>query len=232
MHPEFTKTMLYVVALTTFSGLVSVSNAATITYSNRAVFEATLAGAITDDYENAGYALLQSNAQMGAVVGQTQYVTTGHTDNNIVFSLGNGHFYCAGCDGSYRLDFTSTSVSTGGGVYGVGFDYANGGAPLYHAFITFGDNSSLDVALNEVFFPSFDFFGITSDRLIKTVAIGLANGDPTQQGEMVQDNLTIGSRISNAVPEPAALTLLGLGLLAIGATRRRNYMGSMPKNIP
>jgi hypothetical protein len=55
---------------------------------------------------------------MTAVLGATTYQTSGHLDNNIVF--GTSTTYCGGCNGSFILDFTSTSIGSGNGVFGLG----------------------------------------------------------------------------------------------------------------
>ena len=82
-----------------------------------------------------------------------------------------------------------------------------------------GDGSTADFALQQVsFVPAGQttFFGITSDLLISTMHLGLANGVVTQAGSFGHDNLTIA-----AVPEPGTLALLAAGLLGLGFARRR-----------
>ena len=159
---------------------------------------------------------------MSAVVGETQYTTTGHPNNNIVFDVLGNQLYCAGCNGSFRLDFSSTSVSGAGGVFGVGFYYFNSQFLPYHAFVTFVDNTTVDFALNQTTFgPNLDFFGITADELIKTIHLGLAAGGATQGGNFEQDNLTLIGNIRQTVPEPTTLALMGLGLAGVGAMRRK-----------
>ena len=114
-----------ILAATALLGAVGASlpaGAATTVYSDQATFAAQLASSITDNYENPGYAFFQSDAQMTAVLGETSYTATGFANVDIVNPIGSNHFYCAGCNGSFKLGFADTSVSAGGGVYGVGFD--------------------------------------------------------------------------------------------------------------
>src|SRR5262245_41262332 len=101
-------------------------------WATRAAFVADLdpTKTVTDDYSNAGYVFQQSDAAMTAVLNQTAYTATGFANNNIVV----GGRYCAGCNGSFRLTFTGTTVGTAQGVYGVGLDVVtNAGNPGYFA---------------------------------------------------------------------------------------------------
>lgn len=201
--------------------LAGSTQAATITYDNRAPFEATLGSMVKDDYEKPGYSFVQSDAAMNAVLGETQYKSTGFSNIDVVFESTTGnHNYCAGCNGSYLMDFTATSVTTGSGVFGVGFDYFNFPEVPYHAFVTFGDGSAADISLTATTdYPALHFFGITSDLMIKTMHLGLAGGGTTMAGSMGQDNLTIGN--AAAVPEPSVLALFSTSLVGICWNRRR-----------
>lgn len=205
---------------------------AAVVYGSRAAFEATLTSSFTDDYEAAGYQTgdvrnlsglaVHSDGGMSSIVGQTRYQTTGFPDNNIVSLavIGNGldrNYYCAGCNGSFVLDFTATTFGGASGVRGVGFDYYNVG---FVAFVTYGDDSTenVDIASAGVSAPAF--FGITSPLSIKSIAIGLRDGAATQSGSFGIDNLTIGAAGPVAVPEPASWALVGVALAALASRRR------------
>ena len=196
----------------------------TTQYTDRTSFESALGTIVLDDFEAEGYLhgdILDftyldqhSNAHMSGILGETEYFTTGFNSWNFIFGPEGGNkAYCAGCNGSFRLIFTSTSVGTASGVYGAGFDVlSNSPALPYHAFITFGDNTTLDVAL-----PSgASFFGITSKLDIQSIHLGLAGGGFTTSGSFLMDNLTIGN-----IPAPGVLVLLGLAGFASRRRRRR-----------
>src|SRR5262245_20502578 len=101
---------------------------ATTVFNNRAAFEVTLADLVLDDYEKPAYddggpflSTTHSNAAMSAVLSETTYTSTTFNEYNLIveFPAGN-HYYCSGCNGSFRLDFTDTSVGTTSGVFGAG----------------------------------------------------------------------------------------------------------------
>jgi hypothetical protein len=182
-------------------------------YSSRLIFLASLGTTVTDDYENPAYTTHMSDATMNAVLNETVYQTTGFANNDQVFPFGSGnHIYCAGCNGSFLLTFTSTTVGNASGVFGVGLDVVdiNNG---YTAFVTFGDNSTANFALP----PVGSFWGITDPVSIKSIAFGLPNGGTTTDISFAMDNLTIGS----GVPEPTAFSLMGAGLALLVAKRLR-----------
>lgn len=200
---------------------------------DRQSFEAQLISIIVDDYSSPGYFHGNltdlpifdrfSDAAMSAVLGETVYQTTGWVDSDMVSNpdASANRAYCAGCNGSFLLDFTQTSVGSSQGVFGVGFDMIRNyllpsdvsplppGTLGYHAFVTFGDGSAADFVL-----PLADqytvqsFWGITSPDLVRTIHIGLANGGVTQTSAFIMDNLTIGAQ----APEPTTVVLVGGGL--------------------
>jgi hypothetical protein len=176
-------------------------------FSSREVFEAELEGKVVDDYSNPGYDVnvhpefdirLHTNAAMTAVVGETRYTSTFFSDLNLIvrsFDLTGqplGFGYCAGCNGSFRLDFTGTSVGDAGGVFGVGFDVTavgqrvSGFADRPAAFVTFGDGTTASLPLDR------GFWAITAGARIRTIHVGGTDGAATNQMLIVIDNLTIG----------------------------------------
>lgn len=159
-------------------------------FTDRPSFLAALSGSVTDDYSNPGYKFIQTDAAMTAVLDETQYQSTGFPNRNIV-ELGT---YCAGCNGSFNLSFDQTSVSSPKGVYGVAFDYSNSVASPFVAYVLFGDGSSQNFPLGSI--PGSEpglFWGLTSNSLISSIALGLPNGQSTTTGYFEIDNLTVGA---------------------------------------
>ena len=202
-------------------------------FSDRMGFHNELGTFIVDDYSNPGYLAgdridtptsdLHSDASMSAVIGETQYTTTGISNHNKITNQTTGEFvYCAGCNNSYLLDFTSTSVGDSSGVFGVGLDIFDGQNVFgTYAFVTFGNGSTENFLLPDV----NAFWGITSDLSIASIHFGLEDGGTNTSNSvqrMAMDNLTIGSK-ATSTPEPSAL--LGLGTLALagGTLLRRRW---------
>ena len=205
------------------SALTSVENAATVVFTDRAAFQSNLSRSFTDTYEsNLGYRpgfSITDNATFSAIVGQTRYQTTGFQNLNILFGpFGNDQStnYCAGCNGSFTLFFDATTFGTANGVGGVGLDVTTNLS--YDAFVTFGDNSTQVFTLAR---NVQSFFGLTSDRLIKSIAFGPGGNGISTSGSTAIDNLTIG--VAGGVPEPAtwAMMIIGFGLAGASARRHR-----------
>ena len=163
------------------------ASAATPTYyNNQATFQGGLTQSVTDDYSNPGYVFLQNNAAMSAVVGESDYESTGHNNLNIV----SGGYYCAGCNGSFRLTFTTTSVGTAQGVDAIGFTIPihDQGTP-YFAYITFADGDHANIQLP----TAGNFWGVSAPQQITNIHFGLTMGGTTTGGSFGIDNLKVGS---------------------------------------
>ncbi len=207
-------------------GGASAAGAATVTYSSAAELTAALGASVLDDYEHTNYRLQQTDAQMSAVLGETAYTATATPNYHLVAALSKlDHYYCPGCNGTFRLDFTSTSVSTETGVFGVGFDLL-----VSHglsAFVSFGDGSTADFALPVVSgIGPRGYFGLSSDLGIRTIHVAV-HDQPTINDVFVGiDNLRIGA--AAAVPEPAAWALMisGFGLAGLSLRLRRSRDGA------
>jgi hypothetical protein len=217
------KKLLYLV----FLSVIAIQAQAAMVFSDRTLFESQLSTSITDGYDSPLYSDgTKTDAAMSAFLGETQYQTTGFTNLNFLSSSGGSRHYCAGCNGSYLLDFTSTSVGNAAGVFGVGLDVF-GGQDVFGttAFVTFGDSSTANFAIPDISSGNL-FWGLTDSLLISSIHFGLLDGasntsDSIQR--MAMDNLTIGSMNPvSAVPVPAAVWLFGTALIGfVGMSRRR-----------
>lgn len=223
--------------LSSFATTIATSALQSETFYDRSAFSAATGPSITDSYDAPDYVQGDlpnfdpdqrafSDAGMSAVLGETRYRATGGSDFavSVVSDFFGEQFYCAGCNGSFALDFRHTSIGSGLGVYGVGFEYFNKGPNFFTAFVTYGDDGTVNIPIA----PFSDnqpskFFGLISDRLIASIALGLPDGAPTLLGNFAIDNLTIAARSSQTapIPLPAAGWLLVAGIGALAATRHR-----------
>jgi len=177
-------------------------------YSSSATFFNAIGPRVTDDYQNPAYQQPENlngtftDAGMSAIFGETKYQTTGFANHNFVeYQSGDG-FYCGGCNGSFRLDFTETSVGNQNGIYGVGFHIVNNQLLLpYVAYVTYADNTVENFALPVIYFqaptPLTTFWGITSNKRIKSIRLGGSGGASVRAGGFAIDNLTIGGYTTN-----------------------------------
>ena len=235
---------LFVSALTLVS-LAFASTANAVIFNDRSAFEATLGTFITDDYSDPGYFQgdrfdlvdfdVHTDGHMSDVLGETRYTTTGPNRNdNAILGQRNDPYYCSGCLNSYHLDFTSTSIGTANGVFGVGLDVLIEEEEVFGttAFVTYGDGTTENFAIpGEPTFTTDQFWGITDSRLISSIAFGLPDGVTTGSLPlrfrnpylyMAHDNLTIGMPAQvQVLPEPSAVLLFGLGLAGLGFAKRR-----------
>ena len=211
-------------------------SAAPSIYTDRAKFESNFEVTIVDDYESPRYVdggafpvEILSDAEMNGVLNETRYTATGFPNTNFIVEWNSNtgdHLYCAGCTGSFLLDFTQTSISYGGGVDGFGVDFVDYGYDFshleiedfsYYAYVTFGDGTAANykLATTPEGYQNQKFFGIVSVLQIASVHFGWIDGEPWQGGQFAIDNLTIGR-----VPEPTAMSLSFAGLLVAASLTR------------
>lgn len=192
------------------------ARAATPTYyGDLATFTSEIPESITDDYGHPGYVFQQNDMVMSAVLGETDYRTTGHLNQNLV----SGAQYCAGCNGSFELTFTSTSLGTPAGINAVGFDITSHDLTMqYFAFITFADGTTAESALPD----EPNFWGVSAPERIVSIHVGLAGGASTQGGYFQMDNLIIGEGTPEACPGAS----LAVGELTPGSGVTVNRTGT------
>lgn len=187
--------VLITVLLMTLAGALVVgvpgqSKAATPTfYADQLVFQSDIVNTVTDDYSNPNYVFNQSNAVMSAVLGETDYMSTGHNNLNLVVGMPGSPRYCSGCNGSFELSFTTTSVGNAVGVNGVGlFVQAHDVGMPYFAFITFGDGTTANIQMP----PANSFWGVAAPERIERIHFGLSMGVSTTNGYFEMDDLIVG----------------------------------------
>lgn len=213
---------------------------ATVTYTYKPTFLSVVGTTITDTYDAPGYQSgvptlsgghILTDAAMSAVLGETTYKSTYLSNYNDVYhvssSIPSNNVYCAGCNGSFQLGFSSTSISRANGVYGVGFNFINQSinqGPGYTAYVTFGDGSAQNYLLPDATQNGAGglggFFGIKSDLQITSIAFGGTDGATTGLGSFSIDNLTIGAA-PTTIPLPASLPLFASGLCGLVLLHRR-----------
>lgn len=205
--------------------LLSLPAQSAMLYTDRMLFESMLDVKVTDGYDLTNYSEeFYTDVNMSAVLGETVYLATGVPFTNRVTGTGPGRHYCSGCNGSFLLDFTSTSTfGPSDGVYGVGLDvFGDEMVAGITAFVTFGDGSTMNYAIPDAAQGQFPFWGITDDALIASIHFGGRDGATSAVLRMALDNLTIGSMGDMpAVPIPAAIWLFASALVGLAGLRRR-----------
>ncbi len=169
-------------------------------YADQMSFLTDITTTVTDTYDDPGYQDSQNDAQMSSVVGETDYMSTGFTNLNLVVGIGQDPRYCSGCNGSFQLSFQTTSVGNATGVEGVGFmvDAHNVGTPFF-AFITFGDGTTDNVVLPG---PG-NFWAVSATERIVSIHVGLSGGVSTQNGYFEMDDLVVGDGLTSNCCAPA-----------------------------
>jgi len=231
----------------------SAVQAATL-YYNITNFESQLDRQIVDDYERDGYLAgdtfdgthldIHTDTSMSNILSETKYETTRFKHHNLIVSRGAGHRYCAGCNGSFGLDFTQTSIGNTLGIFGASFEVF--ASPDYLARVTFGDGSQESFSFAST---TSNFWGITSEKRIQRIFFSTNDALPQSNHSFVEiDNLTIGSAaIARPVGDSATLqtegdgsadltvrdriTLAGMGTVpTLESDTENNLEGSVPSD--
>lgn len=216
--------------LTTFAllaGPVAV-DAATI-YADRDSFVAAVGLSITDNFSEygatSGTPKVLTDAQMSAVLGQTRFQALTFPNENLVgynFSHATSYEYCAGCNGGFRMYYNATSVSTGGGVYGVGFNVDLNRSPVNEIgvgppgtpgtlVVAFTDGTSLDVTIpaDIGFYAAGPYYvGITDPRGIASIT---ANETGVDNRSWIISDLTIAASTGQLQPTVSPIITGTLG---------------------
>ena len=195
------------VAVSLFALSQGPAHAILTTYTDLTLWESAVASYTTEDFNSAALQNLPVNAiPAGSYVGPLTQIT----------SFGSP----AVISGGQMLDTldvqggVDTRFDFNPGVFGVSADWnlAIGGIGSEIRVNTTAGSEVLALAPN----PLFGFWGFTTDAAI--LSIELVEANPLVGIETyLLDNL----RMARALPEPAILALMGLGLIGIGFSRRK-----------
>jgi PEP-CTERM motif len=195
---------------------VTSARADTVVFTNRAAFTAASTGLITINFEGIAPTNSVANFSSGLTL---QGVTFTGNDSGMISVVDSGFFapLFQFNSGAVLSGFAFIQATLPTGITAIGVDLMT----------TNPDGRSFDIVLStgEVFTvstpfrPERGFFGITSDIPISSIRFTTAPG--TVRGIPLADNFAFGQAQTSAVPEPGTLTLLGAGIAAITALRRR-----------
>lgn len=193
-------------ALLITAGVAAGASAATVSYTDRAAFEAALSGVAIDNLNGVTYGPFSGNqARPGYTISTPQMwgcASVGDCGDNSARGInytGNGTAYIWNYTGADTFTFDAA-------VNGFGFNFAapsccsSGSSPIINGFAASAD---------------WGFFGVISDVAMTSFTV-----DQTSDF-LVMDDITFGLATPTDVPEPALPALIGISLLGLAAARRR-----------
>lgn len=196
----------FVSALLIAAGIAASANAGTVSYTDRAAFEAALSGVSVDNLDGATHGFFGGNlVRPGYTITTAQMYgcanagDCGDNSSRGINFTGNGTAYLWNYIGADTVTFNSA-------VNGFGFNFA---AP------TCCSGASSPIINGVAGSADWGFFGIISDVALTSFTL-----DQTSSF-LVMDDLTFGLAGPTDVPEPALPALVGISLLGLAVARRR-----------
>ena len=210
------KLSVFFFALILVTSTVGLGNAAPITFSNRATWEAAIGAAPDVFVDFNGFSVDTSYAAAPLDLGPFSMSMTGAASRHVVDVA---PFLFAGTDvdgtpyASAFVDDTRTvSITFDTAVNAWGFDIFAAGNVGNALFMDLETTSGIQtVSLLQT--TSTTFFGVNMDPTDAISSITFRNG--------VNDGFSLDNVAASSVPEPSTALLLGLGLVGIAAGRRR-----------
>jgi hypothetical protein len=196
------------------------AEASVLTYSNPAAFDAATTEQVTNGFSAGGAPYIPLGSPGSATAGDVTL-----TANGYAFIIGTGFYDGYGADffsgqGSIPETITfSFSKPVDAFAFDFGsYDFAND--PLT---LTLSNGDTVNLRLPPT--PGADeFIGLTSDSYITSASLTDSTDDVL---DIIDVTTADATTVNNAsVPEPGSLVLAGIGLIGLGALRRRS--GKMP----
>lgn len=204
------------------------AQAAVVTYSDRAVFDAAVSGQTTITFEAQntappftfyGGGLNVSGVNFNNPLSNYLFVADGNAVNPS-YNWGSGASLLFGSVN----EGGNVVITLPGSTFSFGLDLM--AEADFNADLTAGQLFNLDVdgtnyAVNTAQRPTRTFFGISSDNAINSITITMNNTTFPFRVLPILDNFSFSASQGQRVPEPGSLALIGVALAAAALARRR-----------